>query len=75
MSANQQLLPCPFCGREPYRTESVNGSEMLYIGCSTCGVAIKAKKIHYPGRTEWSRDIAAVWNSRGTAGKIHGEER
>jgi len=37
---------------------------MLYIGCSRCGVSIKAKKIFYPGRTEWSRDIKVVWNRR-----------
>lgn len=61
---SKPLLPCPFCGREPYRTETVNGTNMLKIGCSDCGVEIKAAKIFYPGRTEWSRDLEAVWNRR-----------
>jgi hypothetical protein len=64
MSTEIKLLPCPFCGAEAHRAESVNGSR-LYIGCATCGALLKAALTSIaPGRVDWSRDITAVWNQR-----------
>jgi hypothetical protein len=56
------MLPCPFCGGEAYKTESVNGSNMVYVGCSPCGIAFKAQKDCTNGIL--TKDIVAAWNQR-----------
>jgi hypothetical protein len=63
-AAKEGLKNCPLCGGKPYYTRSVNGDQMHHVGCASCGIDIKAAEIHYPGRTELSKDIVAVWNRR-----------
>jgi hypothetical protein len=58
------LLPCPFCGGPAYYTESVNGSRMVYVGCSVCGIAHKAEKVYRPGGDYLTKDVKAAWNKR-----------
>ena len=59
-----ELLPCPFCGGQAYYTQSVNGSQMHYIGCSSCGIAFKAQETGGPGFVKLTKDIVAAWNKR-----------
>jgi Lar family restriction alleviation protein len=56
------LKPCPFCGSKPYETRTVNGTEMYLIGCSSCGIEMKAA--WYRGEPKSTKDIAALWNRR-----------
>lgn len=80
-STPSDLLPCPFCGSKPYRHETVNGTQMLILGCSSCGIEFKATKLHNPSGTVWSRDVEAAWNKRAEAapvevkGMLSAEER
>jgi Restriction alleviation protein Lar len=54
------LRPCPFCGGKAYYIESVNGSNMAYVGCAVCGFDIKAAV--FDGKL--SKDIKFLWNTR-----------
>jgi hypothetical protein len=56
------LKSCPFCGGKAYKTESVNGSNMVYVGCGPCGVHFKAQKDGTNGVL--SKDVVAYWNTR-----------
>lgn len=59
------LLPCPFCGGASYFTKAVNGSLMAYVGCSPCGVSMKAQTHGYGDDVfPLSRDIVTAWNTR-----------
>ena len=60
------LKPCPFCGGQAYYTRSVNGSQMHYVGCSTCGFEFKAQEVHHADTSLdcLTRDIVAAWNQR-----------
>lgn len=53
-----KLLPCPFCGEEPYFSQPVVGSEFFEVSCSTedCG----AMGQMFKGKAE----AAAMWNRR-----------
>jgi hypothetical protein len=62
-----ELKPCPFCpdGGKPYFTRTVNGTKMLYVGCSQCGVSMKAALIMVtPVDEQPSKDLVAIWNTR-----------
>lgn len=59
--AIDELKECPFCGGKAYYTETVNGTEMVRVGCATCGVSMKAFK---PRNEPPSKDIVAAWNQR-----------
>ena len=61
----QELKPCPFCGGAAYFTASVNGSNMIYAGCSPCGIAVKAQLIYEPSGWKPTKDVCAIWNQRG----------
>jgi Lar family restriction alleviation protein len=63
-SVASTLRNCPFCGGEPYYTESVNGSKMIYVGCCACGIAFKAQKIYSPTGEMPTKDVIAAWNQR-----------
>lgn len=62
------LLACPFCGGDPYYTETVNGSNIVIVGCSPCGVYMEAMKCWYPGAADrdyyLTKDVVAAWNTR-----------
>jgi Lar family restriction alleviation protein len=58
----RELKPCPFCGGEAYKTESVNGDNMVYVGCGPCGIHFKAQKDCTNGKL--TRDVIAAWNRR-----------
>jgi hypothetical protein len=60
---DEVLLPCPFCGGKAYYTESVNGSNMAYVGCTVCGISAKAARTGF-NLSEWTRDLKLVWNTR-----------
>ena len=65
-----KLKPCPFCpdGGKPYYVESVNGSQMAYVGCSVCGISMKAALVSAaPTVFKWSKDLVSLWNSRNEA--------
>jgi hypothetical protein len=62
MSNAPTLLPCPFCGGEAWSVRSVNGTAEFRVGCSPCGIAIKAA--WYRGEPAPTKDIVAVWNRR-----------
>lgn len=55
-------LPCPFCGADAYVYRSVNGEQMFKVGCSSCGVELKAA--WYRGEDTPTKDILALWNTR-----------
>lgn len=54
--------PCPFCGKTPYITRTVNGTQMFKVGCASCGVELKAA--WYRGEDAPTRDILTLWNTR-----------
>jgi hypothetical protein len=60
------LKPCPFCpdGGKPYFTRAVNGTQMAYVGCSQCGISLKAQVQGYGPDAPLSKDIIAIWNTR-----------
>jgi len=58
------LLDCPFCGGKPYFTKSVNGTNMNYIGCSSCGFQFKVMRTDIPLDSPMTKDIVAAWNQR-----------
>lgn len=67
--AEQELLrECPFCpdGGAPYFTKTVNGTNMAYVGCSKCGVELKAQVQFLTNREDWtlSKDIIGIWKAR-----------
>jgi hypothetical protein len=66
MASEEKLEACPLCAGPAYYTESVNGTHMAYIGCSRCGISMKAAWVPLgpPGVDGWSKDIRAVWNTR-----------
>ena len=60
-----ELKRCPFCGGEAYFTKSVNGSNMIYVGCSPCGIQFKALNVYQPnGEWQPTKDVIAAWNHR-----------
>lgn len=65
------LLGCPFCGRAPYYTETVNGTSMAKVGCAHCGIEMKCAWVctGHPGAFGWSKDIRAAWNTREDSAK------
>lgn len=62
----EALKACPLCKGPAYRTEAVDGSAMLYIGCAKCGLSMKAAWVCLgpPDKYGWSRDLDAAWNTR-----------
>lgn len=59
------LLLCPFCGGEADYSESVNGTQMAYCGCSSCGIYFKAAWFTNHDLTRsTSKDIKSAWNTR-----------
>ena len=59
-----ELLPCPFCGAAPYRTRTVNGTQMYHVGCATCGFYFKAA--WYRDADAPTKDLDVLWNTRAT---------
>jgi Lar family restriction alleviation protein len=57
--------PCPFCGGPAYVTRTVNGTQMFKVGCTTCGVEMKAA--WYRDQPKPTKDILALWNRRAEA--------
>src|SRR5688572_33237199 len=61
------LRECPLCpgGGKPYFTRAVNGTNMIYVGCSRCGLELKAALVMVtPTKEQPTKNIVAVWNSR-----------
>jgi len=64
IETKRELACCPFCGDEPYFTESVNGSQMNYLGCVKCEISLKAARTDYAIGSPMTRDIVFDWNKR-----------
>lgn len=64
-----KLLPCPFCGEEPYFSQPVVGSEYFEVSCSTddCGAMGQMFKS--------KSEAAAMWNRRTPAPQTTEEGR
>lgn len=61
------LRECPLCpnGGQPYSTRTVNGTNMIYVGCSQCGLQLKAALLMVtPVKEQPSKDIVTIWNTR-----------
>src|SRR5688572_27983807 len=57
------LRECPLCpnGGKPYFTRTVNGTNMIYVGCSQCGLELKAALLMVtPAEEQPSKDIVAI---------------
>lgn len=61
-SAPPDLHPCPLCGGPAYATRTVNGTQMLHVGCAPCGLELKAA--WYRDQDAPTKDIVSLWNTR-----------
>lgn len=58
------LKECPFCGYKPFYSVSVNGTNLIRIGCSTCGIVMNTCNLGNAENPKPSDDIVAKWNTR-----------
>lgn len=56
LEAEEELLPCPFCGGYSVRTYKSDNHDVWYVSCNECGVRTE-------GDTSEGAAIAA-WNRR-----------
>lgn len=51
-----ELLPCPFCGGEPYMEQWGNNRQSCIIACQDCGCSMETG--------ETGHDCGGMWNQR-----------
>ena len=63
---SEDLKPCPFCAGPAYLTDTKNGTSMRHVGCTSCGIVLKAAWVCLgpPDKYGWSRDVVTLWNRR-----------
>lgn len=65
LELDRPLKPCPFCGGVAYVARTCNGTDMVCVGCSLCGIEMKAAIDFHNGRNCLTRDVLSMWNRRG----------
>ena len=68
MTADVELLPCPFCGGQPHmKSDSdVDGCYWSKVRCGICGAATRGKWASSSANTcpQWYAEAREEWNTR-----------
>nr|WP_282961276.1 Lar family restriction alleviation protein [Burkholderia cenocepacia] len=83
------LLPCPFCGKQPYVAEEMDPDDWWYVTCQTPGcilpcagghTSIESAIAKWNSRTTPDRDsiidelCLALWDVRKSSGELSSEQ-